>query len=86
MDDNSAALATSVSTTVGAASPILPPGHPIVFAEDPADSSVGSGSEPVATLNADLSGLESAFDSACSRAVSPRRPSCSVSTAARASA
>src|SRR6202034_1427975 len=35
MDDNSAALASSVSMTVGTASPILAPGQTIVFAEDP---------------------------------------------------
>ncbi len=50
MDDSSDALATSVSTTVGTASPILTPGQSIVFAEDPADSSVSSGSEAVARL------------------------------------
>src|SRR5262249_6554590 len=64
MDDSSAALATSVSMTVGTASPVLAPGQSIVFAEDPAGSSVSRGSEPVATLNADLPGLESAFASA----------------------
>ncbi len=64
MDDSSAALATSVSMTVGTGSPVLARGQSIVFAEDPADGSVGSGSEPVATLNTDLSGLESAFESA----------------------
>jgi uncharacterized protein YjiK len=64
MDDNSAALSSSVSMTVGTASPILGAGQSIVFAEDPADSGVTSGSEPIATLNADLAGLESAFEAA----------------------
>jgi uncharacterized protein YjiK len=64
MDDNSAALANSVSMTVGSASPSLAPGQSIVFAEDPADSSVSSGSEPIATLNADLPGLKTAFQNA----------------------
>ena len=64
MDDNSDALANSVSTTEGSASPILQPGESIVFAEDPADSSVSSGSESVATLTADLPGLETAFEDA----------------------
>jgi hypothetical protein len=43
---------------------VLAAGQSIVFAEDPADSSVSSGSEAVATLNADLPGVESAFESA----------------------
>ncbi len=64
MDDSSDALLTSVSTTVGTVSPILASGESIVFAEDPADSGVSSGSEPVATLNTDLAGLESAFKNA----------------------
>jgi uncharacterized protein YjiK len=64
MDDSSNALVTSVSMTVGSASPTLAPGQSAVFAEDPADTTVSSGSEPVATLNTDLSGLESAFKSA----------------------
>jgi uncharacterized protein YjiK len=64
MDDSSASPATAVSMTVGGGSPIVQPGETIVFAEDPADSGVTSGSESVATLNADLSGLETAFESA----------------------
>jgi uncharacterized protein YjiK len=64
MDDSSNALSSSVSMTVGSASPILAPGQSIVFAEDPADAGVGSGSEPLATLSTDLAGLESAFDTA----------------------
>src|SRR5262249_35254343 len=64
MDDSSASLSTAVSMTVGSASPILAPGQSIVFAEDPADSGVSSGSESIAALNADLPGLESAFENA----------------------
>jgi uncharacterized protein YjiK len=64
MDDSSAAQSSSVATTVGGASPMLAPGQSIVFAEDPADSSVGSGSEALATLESDLPTVESAFESA----------------------
>jgi uncharacterized protein YjiK len=64
MDDSSASSTSSVSMTEGSGSPMLAPGQSIVFAEDPADSSVTSGSESVATLNADLPGLETAFESA----------------------
>lgn len=65
MDDSSDALATSVSTTMGTtAASILPVGQSIVSAEDPADANVTSGSEAVATLEADLQSVETAFDNA----------------------
>jgi len=64
MDDSSASFSTAVTMTTGGGSSVLAPGHSIVFAEDPADSSVTSGSESTATLNSDLPGLESAFENA----------------------
>jgi uncharacterized protein YjiK len=64
VDDSSDAFSSSVATTVGTQSPILAPGQSIVYAEDPGDTAVTSGSEDVATLNADLPTVESAFNGA----------------------